>query len=106
MNKKINIIQKSPQELNLFLNTFVYYDINEDDRWKYYKTLSPDIFLKNKTGICWDYTGFESYVFKNIFKIPFKTFYIELDNIDKSTHTFLVYFQNEKYYYFESSFKK
>ena len=38
--------------------------------------------------------------------IPFKTYYIEQDNQMRSTHTFLVYTKNNKFYYFENSYEK
>jgi hypothetical protein len=100
--------------LNKILNTYDYgfliegvptTNIDWHTQWRQYRTISPEDFYKHKIGVCWDYTAFEAYYFKNFFPdIKFKTYYIELEGSD--THTFLVYQLGGKFYHFESSYKK
>ena len=71
-----------------------------------YRSLSPELFEKYKGGVCWDYVPYEARFFKEHFKYSFKTYFIQFDNkLDRPTHTFLIFYKNNKCYYFESSFK-
>lgn len=69
------------------------------------ETINPERLMKVKYGHCWDQVELERYWFSNN-GYKFKTFYIwfELpyDN-SYSTHTYLVFENNQKYYYFEHS---
>lgn len=70
-----------------------------------YKLLTPEESGKLKLGICYDQTEFERHIFENYIKLPFKTYYIEVEK-DKPwlTHAFLVYEdQNGMPTYFENS---
>jgi len=114
---KNNIKFKSPFELFNFMSKNIEYGMIGTDGKKYtipndldivfdlYRLQSPEQFYKNKVGVCWDQTQFERYIFNN-WDYKFKTYYIELDNKEHSTHTFLVYQKNNKFYYFENSYEK
>ena len=66
---------------------------------------SPDQVLKNKIGICWDQTELERYLFGKE-NIDFNTYFIEyFNNQNNPAHTFLIYKKNNKYYWFEHSYK-
>lgn len=109
---------KTPNELNKYLNSFSYGilynnkvitdldNTNDNDFFKMYRTISPLDFFKYKVGVCWDYTAAERYYFSKYFKYDFDTYYIEVEDDTWSTHTFLVYKEEGKFYYFESSFQK
>lgn len=74
----------------------------------YYRLASPDQFIKQHGGICWDFTTYEANWFKtNHPELKFETYYIGLNlPPDYPTHTFLVIQMDNQYIYFESSFKK
>lgn len=66
---------------------------------------SPEQVIKNKIGICWDQTELERYLFVKE-NIDFNTYFIEyFNNQNNPTHTFLIYKENEKYYWFEHSWR-
>lgn len=72
-----------------------------------YRVLSVQDFEKYKTGVCWDYVNYEAYMFKKHFPdIKFYTFYIEFNDENQTTHTFLIYENpnGRKYTYFEVSY--
>lgn len=72
-----------------------------------YSLMSPKEVYESGVGICWDQTLFEKYVFDNIIKkYDYKIFFLQQENINESTHTFLVYTKNNKYYYFENAFEE
>lgn len=67
---------------------------------------SPDEIIKSKIGVCWDQVELERYYFeaKNC---KVKTYFIvHYDGNKCPTHTFLTYEKNNKYYWFEYSWKK
>ena len=78
-----------------------------DDKFsEFYKLQSPDEVLKNKIGVCWDQVELERDLFKKK-NIEFKTYFIvHYDNDKCPTHTFLIYKENNKYYWFEHSWEK
>lgn len=81
--------------------------IKKDD-FKNYKTLTVEKFKKYKGGICWDYVMYQFYYFKKFFsKIKIKSFYFAKvrNNRIISTHTFLLFYLNNKVYWFEASWK-
>lgn len=112
----MNKVAKNPEELNSLLNTFNYgliidnrsyvEDIDWTQMYKSYKTLSPEVFEKFETGVCWDYVIYQANYFEQNFNNEYKTYYIELKNKMSSTHTFMVYEDEGETYYFESSYKK
>lgn len=67
---------------------------------------SPNEVIKNKIGVCWDQVELERYYFKgNDWNI--KTYFLVHYDGDKCpTHTFLTFEKNNKYYWFEHSWKK
>ena len=78
----------------------------DDSFNKYYKLQSPEETINNKIGVCWDQVELERYYFKNT-KYKIKTYFIvHYDNNTCPTHTFLVYKDNNKYYWFEHSWSR
>lgn len=87
----------------------IKYELHNDIDDKFselYKLQSPQETLENKIGVCWDQVELERYLFtKN--NIEFKTYFIvHYDNDKCPTHTFLIYKNNNKYYWFEHSWEK
>lgn len=67
---------------------------------------SPKETIKNKIGVCWDQVELERYLFEKE-KINFNTYFIvHYDNDKCPTHTFLIYQNNKKFYWFEHSWEK
>jgi GNAT superfamily N-acetyltransferase len=107
----MNIQKMSIKKFNDYLNensTYGFIDTeknyNDTDYGTKYKTSSPTRFFNTLTGICWDYASAEYYYFKKYYpEIKCKLFYIQVDNEDQTTHTWLQYYQNNKCYIFESS---
>ena len=64
---------------------------------------SPTDLIKSKLGVCWDQVELERYYF-NQTDYEIKTFFII--NSNNTTHTFLIFINNNKYYWFEHSFEK
>jgi hypothetical protein len=66
----------------------------------------PYKLLKEKLGICYDIVELERYYFSKMGYV-FKTFfaYNQLHIEDNPAHTFLVYKEDSKYYWFESAWK-
>lgn len=105
----------TPNKLNAYLNKCKYgivdlngtpLDVYSKDFSEKYRTLTSDEFNTFQVGVCWDFANFESVWFKK-HGYRFKTYYVIFD--DKKTyptHTFLVYEEDGKYKYFESSWKK
>ena len=106
---------KTPESLNKVLNKFDYGIVDKDGKTispdsenfnKRYRTLTSTQFAKYKAGVCWDFANFESVWFK-LHKYKFKTYYIIMnDHKMYPTHTFLVYEDDGKYKYFESSWMR
>ncbi|MDD3241401.1 MAG: GNAT family N-acetyltransferase [Bacilli bacterium] len=68
-----------------------------------YHLMSPEELLKKKYGVCWDQVELERKLFSET-NIPFKTYFIYTDDQNYlPSHTFLVYEENDKYYWFEHS---
>ncbi|MBQ6840701.1 MAG: hypothetical protein IJO63_01110 [Bacilli bacterium] len=76
------------------------------------KKFVTDYYLQNpkdldstKIGICWDQVEYERKFFEKN-KIPFKTIFIVYeDGIRFPNHTFLIFKFNNKYYWFENTYK-
>ena len=80
----------------------------KQNSFKDYLTLSPNQFKKYKGGICWDYVAYEYPYFKSHFsnaKIKSFFFAIVKNNMITDTHTFLLFYMNDKVYWFENSWK-
>lgn len=68
-----------------------------------YYLMSPEELIEKKYGVCWDQVELERKLFKEA-NIPFKTYFIYTDDHNYlPSHTFLVYEENNKYYWFEHS---
>ena len=75
----------------------------EDDFCDFYYLQTPEELLKSKCGTCWDQVELERKLFQDN-NIKFKTYFIYI--VDKDmlpSHTFLIYENNNKYYWFEHS---
>lgn len=82
----------------------IFLDENIEDIFsKEYYLMSPKELLSKKVGVCWDQVELERKLFEDI-NIPTKTYFICIDDKEKLlSHTFLVYFKNNKVYWFEHS---
>lgn len=98
-------------DFNNKLNTFNYgmpikgkiYISFTNEVIKKYRTLSPEEFEKYKCGICWDFVHYEAKWFKD-HNYKYECYYLELnDNYKCPTHTFLIFYIENRVYYFESS---
>ncbi len=70
---------------------------------KVYHLMSPQELLDKKYGVCWDQVELERKLFSEA-NISFKTYFIYTDDDNYlPSHTFLVYEDNNKYYWFEHS---
>lgn len=128
---QISSIEAVIENLNDALNDFNYGIVidgqvvieNKDTELDFekYRTLSSKEFLKYKTGVCWDYTHFETLYFLDVLRMKlvqndwlrfdntFSMYYMEYyedDYTDPSNHTWLAYRLNDKIYAFESSWKQ
>ena len=102
------------KEFNKELCTYEYIIVQPDGKivnkikksdYKNYKILSPSQFKKYKGGICWDYVVYEN---ANFNFAKHKSFFfcdVDKDGSPSSTHTFLLFYLNNKTYWFESSWK-
>lgn len=71
-----------------------------------YRLASPTEVIASKLGVCWDQVELERYYFTKT-KYQVKTYFIvNYDNNTCPTHTFLVFDKDNKYYWFEHSWKK
>lgn len=82
-------------------------EVSDDAFTDNFRLLSPAEFEKYKGGVCWDYVVYEAYYFNKYFPdISYSVYFEVLDNkADCPTHTFLIFKYNNKYYWFESSWK-
>lgn len=63
--------------------------------------------LKTKHGTCWDQVELERDWFNNNYEYKTIFLWFELDKPNNlPTHTFLIFKDNDKYYWFENSFEK
>lgn len=102
---------------NKELAQYEYIIVNKDgsiinqikqNSFKDYLTLSPNQFKKYKGGICWDYVAYEYPYFKSHFSnVKIKSFFFAIvkNNMITDTHTFLLFYMNDKVYWFEDSWK-
>lgn len=82
-------------------------EIKHNDFVNHYYSLKPEEFKDFNGGVCWDYVPFEAQYFKKHFKnVKYKTFFAcHIDDNANPTHTFLLFYLNDKCYWFESSWK-
>lgn len=70
---------------------------------KNYHLMSPEELLEKRIGVCWDQVELERKLF-NDKSIINETYFIYIDDKSKlPSHTFLVYYMNDKIYWFEHS---
>lgn len=100
VNHKLNYF-----EYIIVVNGRVITQIKRED-FDHYRTMSPREFKKYHGGICWDYAMFEAFYFKKHFpRIKTKMFFTAFECDGTPTHTFLLFYLNNKCYWFESSWK-
>lgn len=84
--------------------------IDTDDKgFDKYRMHIPNTYKPIKGGICWDYCIIETLWFhKNFPSISIETYYYEsfIDEETSPTHTFLTFYYNDEWYWFEASWKK
>ncbi len=86
----------------------IIYDIEKwDNNFNdFYYLQTSDELLKSKCGVCWDQTELERELFKDT-KYKYETYFIYLKDEDMlPSHTFLIYQDNNYYYWFEHSWNK
>ena len=71
-----------------------------------YLLQSPHEVIQNKVGVCWDQVELERYYFKDSFMNIKTYFLVHYDKDQCPTHTFLTLKKDNKYYWFEHSWKK
>lgn len=82
----------------------IHYNVDETFSSNYVLE-TPDEVVKNKVGVCWDQVELERILFEEI-NIKFNTYFIvHYDNDKCPTHTFLIYKDNNSYYWFEHSWE-
>lgn len=102
----------TPQELLEFMSDFKYEWMDKDgvfhealtpDMYENYSLMTPEEVLINKKGICVDQTEFERDWFsKNNYE--HKVMVIQIEREDSTPgHQFLMYKENNKYYWFENA---
>lgn len=114
LNNSINnLIKKelSPYKLLEFMKSFKYgwldfnNKVNTEFNEKFvkeYRLIKPKDVLKYKIGICQDQALFEYFILKDRFECKL----IFIHQFFYSTHTFLIFKENNKWFYFENSFEK
>lgn len=71
-----------------------------------YSLQSPQELLNSKIGICWDMTELYRYYFKNMTSLKYETYYLFYDdNKGCPSHSILVFYNDNKVYWFEPMFK-
>ena len=73
---------------------------------EFYFLQTPEELLKSKCGVCWDQVELERKLFHDN-KMNCKSYFIDISDGDMlPSHTFLIYEQDNKYYWFEHSWNK
>lgn len=73
---------------------------------KTYCLQSPDELVKSKLGICWDRTELYRDYFDSMTDLKFETYYLLYDDGKGCpSHTILVYYKDDKVYWFEPMFQ-
>lgn len=110
-----NINNYNPNNIMLLMEKIEYGWLDKKNNKHYkidnsfcdnYILQSPQEIIKNKLGVCWDQVELERYYFKNN-NLNIKTYFLVYYDNDKCpTHTFLIYKENNKFYWFEHSWEK
>lgn len=103
---------KTPQELLKFMSNFEYKWMDKNgnfheeivpDMYENYSLMTPDEVEKYKCGICVDQTEFERDWFSK-HNYNHKVMVIQIEREDSAPgHQFLIYKDNNKYYWFENA---
>jgi hypothetical protein len=102
-------------EFNKYSNSFKYgLAVNSvitqsEDYDKLYRFSTPQQFVKQGGGVCWDWVTFEADYFKRNFpNVRYDAYYIQFVNKNGNcpSHTFLTFNLGSSIYYFESAFGK
>ena len=111
------LLNRTPEELLRWMNCISYgwysyedqsfHGTDDDDPtdyfYKYYRLQTPEELVRRQIGVCWDCTELEREWFEK-HNYQFGVFYLEIDNRQECpSHTFLVYRENNRYYWFEHS---
>lgn len=109
----------TPQELLEFLKKTMKYGFVSDGKIynhplidgvmeKHYKLRLGEDLIQSKYGICWDFTEFERTYFEN-FGMEHECYYVQgfkENSKTTPTHTFLIYKDENKWKWFEYSWRK
>ena len=93
-------------------NNFEYGWIDKDRQRHYgvndaesYRLQAPNELLESHLGICWDMTELYRCFFENMTSLKYETYYLFYDdNKGCPSHCILVYYDNNKVYWFEPMF--
>lgn len=110
-----NINNYNPNNIMLLMNSIEYGWVDKKNNKHFkidnsfcdnYILQSPNEIIESKIGVCWDQVELERYYFSNT-TLKIKTYFLVYYDDDKCpTHTFLTYEENNKFYWFEHSWKK
>lgn len=76
---------------------------NNDYLNEYARIQTPEQVNKNKFGVCWDQSLYVAYLSK-LCNLPYHYVFVDLSN--KSTHSFVIVEENNKFYHIESADQK
>lgn len=79
--------------------------INPQDFYYGYRLQSPQQCMASHVGVCWDQVEVQRKFLEDM-KLPVKSYYIELQNKTKSSHTFIFFEYRDNMYYIEHSWQK
>ena len=83
-----------------------YYHVCKDDFYDVFYLQKPQDLLESKVGLCFDQVELERF-YLNKYDIQLRTYYlIYQDGLLGPAHSFLIYKDNEKYYWLENSWYK
>ena len=102
LNKKLNSYKYA------FYNNGKLLDQSSDDYEKLYHFSSPQQFEKQQGGVCWDYVAYQADYFNTHFPdVKYNAWFIMYkDGEDEPDHTIFTFNLNNKWYWFESSYKQ
>jgi len=113
VNKDFTVGANTPEELLEWMLDIEYGWMGADhiehkefgnEFWDCYSLLLPHEVFKYKLGTCWDQTIFENFVFDKEIHLPHVMIFIQQYKV--STHSFLGFRRDGKWYHFESAFQR
>lgn len=102
INEKEILNKMSDIEYGYVDNKGNIHKTNYDHFHDNYMLQSPEELEKSKVGVCWDQVELERKYFGDY---PHKTFFIEYEEGNNPTHTFLTFKKNNKVYWLEHAFE-